>query len=96
MNAPQDEPIVNIRRLDQDGDECTPVLELVLWDFCVKARQFFGTNDVIFKNWPTEDGPDPVERIQFFVPRDHPRVADIEAVLIKAVTPICHELATSR
>ena len=50
MNAPQDEPIVNIRRLDQDGDECTPVLELVLWDFCVKARQFFGTNDVIFKN----------------------------------------------
>jgi hypothetical protein len=27
------------------------------------------------------------------VPRDHPRVADIEAVLIKAVTPLCQQLA---
>jgi hypothetical protein len=39
MSAEMNEPIVNIGCRAYDGDERIHAPELVLWDFCVKARR---------------------------------------------------------
>ena len=95
MDVLNDE-LINIECLNHDGDERASPFELLLWHFCVQAGRAFDTDEVVFQYLPTGDVGDPLEQIEFFVPRDHPRVADIEAFLIKVVRPICEVIAASK
>jgi len=93
MNATIDEPIVTISRSDEDGDEWVSRWELSLWNYCAICRRLFDTDDVIFKYRDFEDRPEPAVLIDFFVPRDHRRVAEIEAWIMKSVARRSQELA---
>src|SRR5262245_20881146 len=78
-----------IRCLDDDGDEALSSIQEWLWSICLSAQWIFDA-EVIFLDKRYSDS----WYIEFFVPRDHPRVADVEAYLAKALEPVRQELAS--
>ena len=72
---------------EDSGDEAVEIYELWLWDICLSAQRTFDAQ-VIFIHSPHDYSMKSDEVIKFFVPRDHPRIADLEAYLIKTLDPV--------
>jgi hypothetical protein len=67
---------------EDGGDGDVEIYELWLWDICLSAQRTFDAQ-VIFIHSPHDYSMKLDEVIKFFVPRDHPRIADLEAYLIE-------------
>lgn len=65
------------------GDASLHHVELRLWAICLSAQRTFRA-EVIFTTSQDTDGVKSDEVAKFFVPRDHPRIAELEAYLVKA------------
>lgn len=83
-----EEEMFCVKCLDIDGDQSIPGMELLLWQLRASAQRIFGI-EVIFTYRDFDYRTETDILIQFFVPRGHPRVAEVEIWLVNALRLIC-------
>jgi hypothetical protein len=93
MSAPIDE-LVNIECVDLDGDRMVCPFELNFWEIVDKIRRIFDV-ELSFRYCRCDYSAKTDEKIYFFIPRDSRHVAQIETCLVRALGPLCQELAES-
>jgi hypothetical protein len=88
MSTATEEPIVCA---DDDGDASLSSIQLQLWEICLSTQKTFDA-EVIFEYssvcYPIHGD----EFISFFVPRDHPRIEEMEAHLMQRLEPVRRHL----
>jgi hypothetical protein len=84
MSAANEEPSFCV---DGDGDAALSQLQLELWSICLTAQRKFNA-EVIFHHSRVNYFSKSDEVIWFFVPRHHPRAAEVEAYLNDALQPV--------
>jgi hypothetical protein len=92
MNNAEDELVACV---EDDGDASLSPIMLKLWGICLSTQKAFDA-EVIFQYssvcYPTQGD----DFICYFVPRNHPRVDEIEAHLMQRLEPVRQDLLRSR